>query len=118
MRIDMRGPDGTVYPMVATFREVVAPERLSFSTAALDPQGRPTFETLTTVSFHVLDGTSTEVRVRFQLVWATPAATPNLAGAEVGWRGQMDRLEAYVARWVSPTGRADVPTTFTTPPGR
>ena len=63
MRIDLRGPDGTVYPMVATFREVVAPERLSFSSAALDGEGRPIFETLTTVSFHVPDGTGTEVRV-------------------------------------------------------
>src|SRR5208283_3243052 len=30
IRIDMRGPNGIVYPMTGTFREVVAPERLVF----------------------------------------------------------------------------------------
>ncbi len=31
IRIHMRGPDGTVYPMTGTFHEVVEPERLVFA---------------------------------------------------------------------------------------
>src|SRR4051812_13276105 len=32
IHVDMRGPDGTVYPMAGEFREVVEPQRLVFST--------------------------------------------------------------------------------------
>ena len=57
LRIDMQGPDGTVYPMNGTFAEVVEPERLVLLTAALDDEdylhwyvgevlaSRPLFET-------------------------------------------------------------------------
>jgi uncharacterized protein YndB with AHSA1/START domain len=46
IRIDMRGPDGTVYPMTGAYREIVEPERLVFTSAALDEKGRPLFEVL------------------------------------------------------------------------
>src|ERR1700720_2154803 len=51
IRIDMRGPDGTVYPMTGAYREVVAPERLVFTASALDEKGRPLFEVLNTLTF-------------------------------------------------------------------
>src|SRR5207253_2048068 len=51
LRIDMRGPDGTVYPMAGVYREVVAPERLVFTGSALDEKGKPLFEVLNTVIF-------------------------------------------------------------------
>ena len=34
IRIDMRGPDGTVYPMAGIYQAIVAPERLVFISAA------------------------------------------------------------------------------------
>src|SRR4029077_6275044 len=48
-RIDMRGADGIVYPMVGVYREIVAPERLVFTASALDARRRPLFEVLNTV---------------------------------------------------------------------
>src|SRR5882762_715575 len=33
IRIHMRGPDGTVYPMTGVYQEVVEPERLVFTSA-------------------------------------------------------------------------------------
>jgi len=33
IRIHMRAPDGTVYPMTGTFQEVVEPERIVFTSA-------------------------------------------------------------------------------------
>src|SRR6267154_1435665 len=41
MRIHMRGPDGTVYPMTGVFQEIVEPERLVFMSGALDKKGKP-----------------------------------------------------------------------------
>ena len=35
IRIHMRGPDGTVYPMTGVYHEIVKPERLVFNSAAL-----------------------------------------------------------------------------------
>ena len=59
IRIDMRGPDGTVYPMTGVFREVTPPERLVFTTTPLDPSGKPLFETLNIVNFADQDGKTT-----------------------------------------------------------
>ncbi len=39
LRIVMRGPDDTEYPMTGTFREVVAPERLVFTNNPVDGDG-------------------------------------------------------------------------------
>ena len=51
IHIDMRGPDGTVYPMAGEYKEVVPPERLVFTSAALDGNGEPLFENLNIVTF-------------------------------------------------------------------
>ena len=39
--IDMRGPDGIVYPITGVYQEVVRAERLVFTSAALDLDGNP-----------------------------------------------------------------------------
>lgn len=51
IRIAMRGPEGTIYPMTGIYREVVEPERLVFTSAALDEKGNPLFEVLNMVTF-------------------------------------------------------------------
>ena len=38
MRIDLRAPNGVVYPMKGVFREVVEPQRLVFTSVALQCQ--------------------------------------------------------------------------------
>src|SRR5271170_4851264 len=47
----MRAPNGTDYPMGGEFREVAAPERLVFTSGALDAKGKMIFEFLHTVTF-------------------------------------------------------------------
>ena len=96
IRIDLRAPDGTVYPMSGTFKEIVPPERLVFASAALDEHGRPLFEILNTVTFAERGGKTT-LTLRAQVLMATPQAAPYLSGAEAGWSQTLDRLGAFVA---------------------
>ena len=95
IRIDMRGPDGAVYPMTGVYREVVAPERLVFTASALDEKGRPLFEVLNTVTF-AKQGGKTLLTVRAQVVNKTAGADAYLEGMEEGWSQSLVRLEALL----------------------
>ncbi len=95
IRIDMRGPDGTVYPMTGLYREVVAPERLVFTVSALDAKGKPLFEVLNTVTF-AEQGGKTLLKVRAQVVNKTAGADAYLKGMEAGWSQSIERLEALL----------------------
>jgi uncharacterized protein YndB with AHSA1/START domain len=95
MRIHMRGPDGTVYPMTGVYHEIVEPERLVFTASALDvkgdAKGNPLFEQMTTVTFEEHGG-KTKLTVRASFSQVRPEAAPHLAGAEMGWNMSLDRL--------------------------
>ena len=94
--IHMCGPDGTVYPMTGTYQEIVRPERLVFTSAALDANGDPMFEILTTVTFSE-EGAKTKQILRARVIKKTAQAAPYLAGMEVGWTQSLERLAAYIA---------------------
>lgn len=91
MRIHMRAPDGVVYPMTGVFHEIAEPERLVFTASALDAEGAPLFEQLTTVTFEPLGG-KTKLTVHCSFSKIRPEAAPHLAGAETGWNMSLDRL--------------------------
>jgi uncharacterized protein YndB with AHSA1/START domain len=94
IRIDMRGPDGVIYPMKGVFREVVAPERLVFtSTAVEDAAGNPQLEGLATVTFAEHEG-KTLLTVHNLILKAGPGAADALAGMDEGWNQSLDRLVA------------------------
>ncbi len=95
IRIDMRGPDGTIYPMTALYREIVEPERLVFTSAALDEKGNPLFEVLNTVTFAEHAG-KTKLTVHASVVKATAEAAPYLAGMDQGWSQSLDRLANFI----------------------
>lgn len=95
IRIDMRGPDGTVYPMDGIFREIVPPERLVFVTRPLDDKGNPLFEVLNTVTFADQNG-KTELTLTASVLNATAQAAPFLRGMEMGWTQSLQRLAAHV----------------------
>jgi uncharacterized protein YndB with AHSA1/START domain len=91
MRIHMRGPDGTIYPMTGVYHEIVEPERLTFTASALDAKGNPLFEQMTTVTFEEYGG-KTKLTVHASFSKVRPEAAPHLAGAEMGWNMSLDRL--------------------------
>ncbi len=92
IRVDMRGPDGTIYPMGGVFQEIVEPERLVFtSTAFADLNGEPMLEDLNTVTFADREG-RTELTWHEVVTKATPGAAGALEGMEEGTRQSLDRL--------------------------
>lgn len=97
LRIDMRGPDGTVYPMTGTFLEVSPPERLVFTSTPLDNQGNPMFEILNAVLLEE-QGNRTKLTLRAKVVKKTPQAAPYLSGMEMGWSQSLDRLAKEVSQ--------------------
>ncbi len=101
LRIHMRGPDGTVYPMKGVIRELVAPERLVFSSVATDAAGKHLLEGLTTVTFAERNGKTT-MTMHTRAVAVAEIGVGYLQGMEAGWTQSIDRLEASGAGRLAP----------------
>ena len=97
IRIDMRGPDGVVYPMKGVFRDIVEPERIVMTTTAFDDdEGNPQLEALATATFVEHEGKTT-LTLHGVVVKATPAVDGALAGMGEGWNQSLDRLADLLA---------------------
>ncbi len=97
IRVDMRAPDGVVYTMTGMYQEIVEPERLVFTSAALDENGDPLFEILNTVIF-AEQGGKTILTLQARVVKTTARAAQYLAGMEAGWTQSLERLTALLAK--------------------
>jgi uncharacterized protein YndB with AHSA1/START domain len=99
IRIDMRGPDGTVYPMTGIYQEIVEPERIVFTASALDEKGKPLFEVLNTATF-TEQGGKTRLTLQARVVKTTAEAAPYLRGQEQGWgwSQSLDRLAEHLTK--------------------
>ena len=97
--VDMKGPDGTVYP-TGEFREVIAPERIVFLSAVPDGKGGSLFEVLNTVTFTERGGQTT-ISISAQLVRKSLGADGYLKGMSEGWAQTLDRLASHVATTAS-----------------
>ena len=95
LRLEMRAPDGRVYPIVGTVDEAVAPERL-VTTTRLEQDGVVMFEVQQTVTFEDR-GDETRVTLRAHVVRALEAAAGALAGMHEGWNQSFDRLVSHAA---------------------
>jgi uncharacterized protein YndB with AHSA1/START domain len=104
LRIVMRGPDGTEYPMRGIFREVMAPERLVFSNVPVDAQDRALMLGVTTVIFEEVRG-GTKLTMRTVAIGVHPLAARMFEGMEAGWGQTLDRLVDMVAASASPALR-------------
>ena len=96
LRIHMRGPDGSIYPMKGAFREIVPPERLAFTNIALDDAGRHILEGFTTVTF-ADDGGKTRMTLHTRARAVVDQAVGHLQGMEMGWTMSIDKLEAMLS---------------------
>jgi uncharacterized protein YndB with AHSA1/START domain len=91
-RVCMRSPEGTEYWKQGTYREVIEPERLVFTFAWEDAEGKPGHETVVTVTF-AEHGAKTRLTLH-QGVFETMAARNSHKG---GWTSTLQRLADYVA---------------------
>lgn len=85
-RVEITGPDGTIYKMSGTYREVVPPERLVFTWAW---EGADFENSVVSIEFHTLGQSSfTEITLRHEQLpekW--------VEGHRTGWLGCFDTLE-------------------------
>ena len=95
IRIDLRAPDGVVYPMTGAVEEIEVPGRLVFTSAALDDTGRAMLKLRTTVEC-TSHGSWTSLSLRVHVIEKTSAAARLLAGMEAGWSLSFVRLEALL----------------------
>lgn len=95
IHVDMRSPEGVVYPMGGTYREISEPARLVFTSAALDAHDRPLFEVLNIASFAEVDG-ETDFHLDARLISTTPEAEQYLVGMSDGWAQSLDRLASFL----------------------
>lgn len=97
LRIVMRGPDGSEYPMKGVFTEVVPEQRLVFTNIPLDQNGNHLMEGETRVSFADAGG-KTELVMTSHMVGCVPMAKQMLGGMEMGWAQTIDKLGEALAR--------------------
>lgn len=99
IHIDMRAPDGKLYPMGGKVVEIYPPYRLHFTASALDAEGRPMFENWNSVFFEEAEG-GTLVTLDVHVMTMTDQAPQYLKGMRTGWSMSLDkladRLEAFV----------------------
>lgn len=92
-RICMRSPEGVDHWLQGSYREILRPERLVFSHAWLDAAGKPTQETLVTVTF-VERGKKTEMTLR----QSGFKSIESRDGHRMGWTSAFDVLSEYLAK--------------------
>lgn len=93
IRIQMRGPDGTDHWLKGVYREIAKPERLVFTWAWLDTDGKPGHETLVTLSFAEQGG-----KTRLTLHQAVFESVTARDAHQDGWTSCLVRLAEYLAR--------------------
>lgn len=99
-RVEMRGPDGTVYPCTGLYREIVPPERIVYDSTTDDSNpcgaGLPP-RSVVTMNFAEVGGkTKLTIHTRLQSAAAREAAIKG--GFNSGWADSLDRLAAILAR--------------------
>jgi uncharacterized protein YndB with AHSA1/START domain len=95
IHVDMRGPNGTIYPMTGAYREIVEPERVVFTAGALDQEGNLLFEILNTVTFAEQEGRTT-LTLQTQVLSTTGDAAQYLKGHSKGWAQSLERFAALL----------------------
>ena len=91
-RLCMRSPEGVDHWLQGVYREIVEPERLVFTHAWLDAQGKPGTETLVTITFTKRGG-----KTELTLHQTGFMSVESRDGHQGGWTSTFDRLAEYLA---------------------
>jgi uncharacterized protein YndB with AHSA1/START domain len=90
-RIHMRSPEGTDHWVRGVFREVVRPERLAFTWAWEDEEGKPKHETVVKVDFTEQGG-----KTRLRMQQGIFESVESRDAHEGGWNSALDCLGDYL----------------------
>src|SRR3984957_10154182 len=96
----MRAPNGARYPMGGEFREVVAPEKLVFTSGALDEKGEMLFEFLHTARFTEAKG-KTKLALHSRVTKTTDEANKYIGGFEAGMAQSLEKLAEFLLKNMS-----------------
>lgn len=93
--LTMRGPDGRDYPCRGVYHEIAIPERIVFTSSALDGRGASLFDVHTVVTFAEA-GARTAVRVEAKVAAIhDPIAPTYISGMNEGWAQTVARMAAH-----------------------
>lgn len=92
-RTCLRSPDGKDHWVQGVYREIAEPERLVFTHAWEDANGKPKQETLVTVTFAKQDG-----KTKLTFHQAIFESVEGRDSHRSGWSESLDRLEEYLAK--------------------
>jgi uncharacterized protein YndB with AHSA1/START domain len=95
--LEMKAPDGTVYPMSGRIVEFYAPYRFHFTSTPLDKDGNAIFETWTSVFLEEKEG-GTEVTLDVHVMSMTESAPMYLRGMKEGWSQSLEKLAQLLKR--------------------
>ena len=87
----MRGPDGNDFPFTGVYREIVPPQKLSWTG---EFSSGPADQMSTVVTFEA-QGHKTAVHARQTFHVMTPEMDHATRGAKQGWTMTLDQLEAF-----------------------
>jgi len=93
--IHMRSPDGIVFIMDSTYKEVTEPERLVFLSVSKNAAGHAIMEQINTVLF-VQEGGKTKVTMQIDTLSCKPEYAGHLQGMSVGINQGLDKLANYL----------------------
>lgn len=80
---------GHANDMHGTFNEIVAPEKIVFTTRAFDT------EILNTLIFEDMDG-KTRLTIHAEVIYYPPALEEAIDGMNEGWKQSMDKLDEFI----------------------
>ena len=95
--IVMCAPNGARYPMGGEFREIVASEKLVFTTGALDEKGEMLFEFLHTATFTEANG-KTKLTLHSCVIRTTDEANKYIGGFEAGMTQSLEKLAEFLTK--------------------
>jgi uncharacterized protein YndB with AHSA1/START domain len=89
--IQMQGHDGTIYPMGGNFQVVKAPEKLVFTSIALDDNGQELLKAMNTIIFEDCAGQTT-LHLKAVVIKSTQVGHEMCKGMEQGWSESLFKL--------------------------
>jgi uncharacterized protein YndB with AHSA1/START domain len=100
-RLQMRGPDGKLYPCQGTYQEIVEPERIRYLGLAEETHpcgaGLPP-KALVTIDFAELRPNRTQLTINTRLQSAAAKQAAAQGGFIAGWSDSLERLEQRLAQ--------------------